>query len=104
VKKFVIAEVILTLLQLFLFGFSFSLLLCIIGRFLFFLKLMGTGVKLGWSIGFEAAAVFFIVLIPVFFNSRPELLTFLGFTIAAIISTVLAVYDDAFYIYTEEDI
>lgn len=84
-------------------GFSFALLLSIIGRLIFLARLVGSVVPIKTVTAFEAADLFF-VLLGLIFTKAPinwvETILTIGF---CAITWLLYIIDDRFYLYVVED-
>jgi len=103
-KKLIVTEVLVTILQAVICGASFGLFLSIVSRIMFAGKVLGMRAKLGVMITFETLAVVSIFLLPLIFGIQLNIWKFLAFVLFCLISAGLMIYDDFTYIYDEEDI
>lgn len=84
-------------------GFSFAALLSIIGRLVFFLRMVGSVVPGKVSMGFEAANLFFVFLGIVFSKHGVDWVGVLLSLLFCGLVCLLYVIDDRFYLYVVAD-
>ena len=95
--------IVATVLQILLGGWSWALILPLIGRFLFLCKLMGLKPTTGWVVGLEVAGAILVMVFPWLIHHTVPLRRELAYGIAHMAVIGLALYVQAFMvIYTED--
>lgn len=93
----------LTVLQTITCGFSFPLLVSILGRFVFLLRLVGAVVPVKVSLGFEAARFFFTCLAIIFSKNGVDWVNVVLSILFTAVVCGLYIIDERFYLYVVDD-
>lgn len=98
-----ISVIVLSVLQWFVCGFSWALLLSYIGRLIFLSRLIGAVVPVKVSMGMEVAHLFFVFIGIIFSKGGNDWIN-IGLTVLfSALCCLLYFIDNAYYVYVVED-
>ncbi len=100
----IMIEFAITLIQTFTCGISFTLFFAILARLGFLGKLFGMKVRLPITLALEGISIVVMPMIWLIFHPRFSILSFISAILISVISAFVMWYDDANYVYIEEDI
>lgn len=103
-RNLTIAQIVISLLQIILCGFSLGIIFSIIARALFVGKLVGMRISMNVTFTLEVIGVVLLFFLPILFRWNISWGEVLISMIIASISCLITWYDDTFFVYVEEEI
>jgi len=104
-KSKVVIMAVLTIVQGLALGFfSIAMLLIVVARVMFLGKLLGMRTKASATVVAEAMGIFFAFLMPMLMRHPMNWMGFVVFFLVSFLSAGIVLYDEAVYLYIEEDL